>query len=72
MKIFSKPIIMAIMVFILFGWLTVIIGTFDWLDILKVGLLGVSAFFSVFNYITKKKKNEFNFIHRVFMIENKT
>ncbi len=48
MKKLTIRIIAAVIVFILFGWLALMIGTFDWLDALKVGLLGVCAFFAVF------------------------
>ncbi len=49
MEKLSTRIIIAIIVFIIFGWLAMVIGTFDWLDALKVGLLGVCAFFAVFS-----------------------
>lgn len=48
MKKLKTRIIAAVIVFILFGWFALIVGTFDWLDAIKVGLLGVCAFFAIF------------------------
>ncbi|MDE6385948.1 MAG: hypothetical protein K2L36_07385 [Eubacterium sp.] len=43
-------LLIAIVLFLFFGWISITIGSYDWQEVLQTALLGVIAVFVVFNY----------------------
>ena len=43
-------IIIAIVVFLFFGWISMITGAMEWHNILQTALIGVCAIFLIFDY----------------------
>ncbi|MGN0535652.1 MAG: hypothetical protein ACI4IR_06615 [Eubacterium sp.] len=48
MKKVSIRIIVAVVAFLLFGWVALIIGTDNWIDALSTGLLGAGVVLLIF------------------------